>query len=57
MSGGDATVDLNDYDPIQAALMEEMVILVDRDDKVTGKATKKICTPHSYRARPSLLVF
>ena len=44
MSGADASVDLNNYDPVQAALMEEMVILVDRDDKVTGKASKKICT-------------
>ena len=56
MSGADANVDLNNYDPIQAALMEEMVILVDREDKVTGKATKKICTGCSSAKSPLFFV-
>lgn len=44
MSSADNTLDLKGYDPVQAALMEETVILVDREDKVTGKASKKVCT-------------
>lgn len=34
---------LNDYDPVQAALMAEVVILVDGEDKVLGQASKKEC--------------
>lgn len=44
MSCDGSSVNLATYDPIQAALMEEMCILVDREDNVTGKATKKVCT-------------
>lgn len=44
MSADGSSVDLGTYDPIQAALMDEVCILVDREDRVTGKATKKICT-------------
>lgn len=44
MSSDGTTVDLATYDPIQAALMDEVCILVDREDRVTGKATKKVCT-------------
>lgn len=44
MSADGSTVDLATYDPIQAALMDEVCILVDREDRVTGKATKKVCT-------------
>lgn len=35
--------DLKEYDEEQVRLMEEMCILVDRDDKIIGADTKKTC--------------
>ena len=34
---------LNGYDDTQVSLMKEECILIDRDDKVTGSASKKTC--------------
>ena len=34
---------LNGYDETQVSLMKEECILIDRDDKVTGSASKKMC--------------
>ncbi|KAJ2337565.1 isopentenyl-diphosphate delta-isomerase idi1, partial [Coemansia sp. RSA 2681] len=37
------TVDFSGYDEEQVRLMGEMCILVDRDDKAIGAASKKTC--------------
>lgn len=34
---------LDGYDPLQVQMMEEEVILVDEQDNVLGKASKKEC--------------
>lgn len=40
---GNAEINLNEYDPMQVALMGERCILVDENDKVVGHESKKNC--------------
>jgi hypothetical protein len=42
---GPQTVDLSSYDAEQVKMMEEVVILVDENDRVLGSESKKTCAP------------